>query len=298
MPMKISLIVVHHSGLELTKNLLDSIEMIRSKENENFILKIWIINNSENESEQIELSAKCKNSYSSSITVLNVKNNGYFKSANIGIDLAKKWGAEVIVVANNDIVFANDIFAYLSKMQYNDRVMLIYPKLIDSDGINQNPREVNPVGPLRILLYYGYHRNYRMGKFFRLIYDKSTKKTFLKKKANRNSKNKKKNKIKEISLGVGACFILTNQYLDKIRKLPEDVFLFGEEAIIAEKIIISNGITVYDPHLKVIHKEHATVGKLSSFATWKLKKESSKIYLKSLLRIWLKKCMEGTHNKK
>jgi len=278
---RIGIVVVHHSGRQHSENLISSVPIESSFK---AILKTWIIDNSESETER-EALYTLKKSTSTNLTIISVENKGYFSGANIGIKEALEWGATSVVVCNNDVIFDKDFFEILGETEYPSEVMMVYPELKCSKGLSQNPRNVYPVGLLRIICYYAYYRNYTISLIIKYLFG------YIKKK-NVNTLNDKiiekfgvKEK-REIVLGVGACFVLTPNYFKLFSNLPEDVFLFGEEALVADRISQHSGLILFDPSLNVRHEEHSTVGKMPSLKYWKIQKESSKIFLKSLFRLW------------
>ena len=84
-------------------------------------------------------------------------------------------------------------------------------------------------------------------------------------------------------LGVGCCFILTKKYFCRLKRLPSKVFMYGEEALLAESVRNTKcGKIYFDGYLKIDHNEHSSVKKYSDRELWKIQKDSSKEFLRSL----------------
>jgi GT2 family glycosyltransferase len=78
----------------------------------------------------------------------------------------------------------------------------------------------------------------------------------------------------EISMGVGACYVLTSSFIEKIGNLYFPWFLYGEEACLAWQVRDAGGIIWYDPDLIVSHAESASCSKLPSRLAYDFGRES------------------------
>jgi len=97
---------------------------------------------------------------------------------------------------------------------------------------------------------------------------------------NKNKRNYK-NKTK-IRMGIGACYVLTQNFFKNFELLDNEVFMWGEEAVFANQIEKVNGDVFYIPELKVFHEENASVRKIPSKERFELVKKSYKKYKKYL----------------
>ena len=75
-------------------------------------------------------------------------------------------------------------------------------------------------------------------------------------------------------MGIGACYVLMPEFLEKIGALDASVFLYGEEALLAGQLNRANAKTYYDPNLKVSHRESAALSKIPSRKVYEFAKES------------------------
>jgi hypothetical protein len=67
--------------------------------------------------------------------------------------------------------------------------------------------------------------------------------------------------------------------------LDAPVFLMGEEGILANQVLGSNGITLYSPDLIVNHHDHTSIGKVPSKKLYKFSQDSFRFYKKNLKNI-------------
>ena len=85
-----------------------------------------------------------------------------------------------------------------------------------------------------------------------------------------------------IHMGIGAIYILTEQFFEHFDELWDRVFLYGEEAVLAGQLASVKGRTFYYPNCIVYHKESLSTGKLPSKTKFKIYQESIKESIKHL----------------
>ena len=83
-------------------------------------------------------------------------------------------------------------------------------------------------------------------------------------------------------MGIGALYVLTPNFFNHFDKLWEDVFLYGEEAILTGQVNSVNGKIWYEPSLKCNHDESASTSKIGTKKKYKIIQNSYKIYKKYL----------------
>ncbi len=266
----IGIAVVNYHGTEDTVKLIHSISEC---ELNNIQVKVQVIDNSVH-SEQLELTEKTDKyrSQNINISVVHVKNSGYFRALNVGLQKLEELNSqyEYILVGNNDLLFSSNFFKELIIKQYDSDVFVIAPDIINKNGVHENPRAVRKISLLRKKLYKIYYSGYPLAlimtifwRFFSFI---------------RTKKNPYADKVQRIHLAVGACYILTEQFVINCRRLDDRVFLFGEEALLSNQVAIKGGAILYDPSLTVVHNEHSSVSMLSTYSYYKIQQESYRIY--------------------
>lgn len=170
---------------------------------------------------------------------LNVDNKGYGYGNNKGIKYSiSNYNFDYLVVCNPDIIISK----FLNNL--NDINKVYAPNIINLNGKKLNPMLVNRDRFAYFLEYYGY-KYY----FFPLIYlgiaiHKIKRILFLLHK-----------KSKFIFAAHGCFIIFGRNALNYDIFFDENIFLFGEEVVLAYKLL-NNRINVeYTPSIDVIHKE-------------------------------------------
>lgn len=198
-------------------------------------------------------------------------NLGYFKGLNLGIKLAIENNYnDYVIVGNNDLEFASNFLSELYKIPFTSNELVVAPDVVTIEGIHENPHVINKMSFLRKMKQEIYFSNYNLAKLINRFYSTDRKpKSF-------------DPERKYIYMGIGALYVLTPNFFKHFNKLWDDVFLYGEEAILAGQIQSVNGKIIYEPLLKCNHNESATTSKMESKYKYDTIKKSYKIYKKYL----------------
>lgn len=235
---------------------------------------VIVVDNSPNQDEYEKLIKFLDNESISEnkAVILRRKNEGYFQALNQGILHAQNIGIKdsSFVVGNNDIIFKDDFIKELRKINFNDNIMVLSPDVITNEGSHENPHVINRIGFLRKLKYDIYYSSYFVAKILGKI--KSTERRI----------NPYDPERKEIHMGIGALYVLTPSFFKHFQTLWEDVFLYGEEAILAGQIMSVNGKILYEPNLVCYHNESSTTSKMESKGKYKIIQQSYRKYRKYL----------------
>ena len=79
----------------------------------------------------------------------------------------------------------------------------------------------------------------------------------------------------------GSFFVIVPRFWDYFNELPNQLFLFGEEAVLSHYVRMSGSIH-FVPSLIVRHEEHSSIGKMESRAYFRLQQQSYQIYARYL----------------
>lgn len=267
---QIPFICVNYNTYIETIKYIESVKSIIESKNAIII----IIDNSPTNDDFLILDAFINDKYpnDSSIVLLKHENKGYFQGLNEGIHHAKKLGISntYFVVGNNDIVFKDDFITQLMDMKLHKSILVLAPDVITSDNSHENPHVIKRIGFLRKLKYDIYYLYYGLAKYLSKI--KSVERKFKSYDPER----------KEIHMGIGALYILTPSFFTHFDQLSEEVFLYGEEAILAGQISSVNGKILYEPNLVCYHNESATTSKMESRTKYEIVRKSYRTYRKYL----------------
>jgi len=265
-------IAVNYNGSNYTKEYVESVVSLNTKEDN---IQVIIVDNNSKEEDKINLSTLEKNYNNLKIIWLS-ENLGYFKGLNKGIKSIKKARNTTIIAGNNDLTFDLDFLLKFKEIEYDKDVLVIAPNIITKEGRQQNPHVIEKVSKIEKLKASIYNSNYYVGQTFRFL-NQSIKKMRSKPVPLTNSFEQMK-----IKRGIGACYILTPNFFKHFTKLDDRVFMWGEEALLSNQVESVGGATLYDPTIKIIHHESASVKSIESKRKYYTVKESYKIYKKYL----------------
>lgn len=277
----ISFIVLHYKNIEETIECLKQLKKLNKNNNISIIV---VDNNTLTASEEKEVLI-----YTKDILKLD-KNYGFAKANNKGIKYAEtKYKPDFVCVINNDVFIYDNNFIDIILKDYKKYKFDILGPFIDSptgESINPFPvlrkeeitKEINKCEKL-IKIY-----SSKTLTFLLNIYLKTKSKLF-----KRTLRTNGDTLIQNVPLH-GCAIIFSKQYIKKYEyPFINDTFLFHEEEFLYYRVQRDNLISVYDPNLKVFHKEGSSVNKTNkNIRTSKLFREKER--LKSL--ILLKKEVE------
>jgi GT2 family glycosyltransferase len=270
---KIAFICVNYNNAQITNEWVESI--LNCFEYDSSFVDIIIIDNNSRESEILLLKAM-KGKYAQIDIIFSDRNVGYFGGLNIGIKFLENLNQyKYVIIGNNDITFAKNFITLLKNEQHEGNVYIIAPSVVTDEGRMQNPHIVDRVNPLDILKTRLYFSNYYLGQFIKIAYQplKGLQK-ILKKKSNKQQYLERM----VIKRGIGACYILTKEFLKFCRYLDDRVFLWGEEALLSHQVEENGGVTLYDPAFLVNHHESVSVSLIEQKKRYYMVRESYRIY--------------------
>ena len=166
--------------------------------------------------------------------VSNDQNAGYSAGNNIGARLAVSLGCDAVLIVNPDIRIED--VSYLAKLGdtlfRSDRNAVAASAIWSLAGVNENP--MFEPGLVRELL----------SPFFMLLAGLS------RRRIGGNPKPGKPTGNDKLS---GCCFLVRSTFLERIGYFDENVFLYCEEAILAEQVRRAGLSTVYNEEISAVH---------------------------------------------
>lgn len=205
----------------------------------------------DNKSEDLS-GEKLLNIYSNykSISVILAKNNGgYSYGNNLGITRAITDKADVVLIANSDVIFKNNsIEEMYNSILLEESIGIVGPRIKSRD--NKDMQFFR-----RKLTYYNNLINKKPICSFSNI---------LKLNNNREICHNMENSFIFYGMVSGCCFMIKTKVLKLIGLLDENVFLFHEEDILAYKMESINLYTKYEPKAIIIHDHSSAISKKGS----------------------------------
>ena len=220
------IVILNYRTYELTLELINKLKDLKY---ENYDAMV-VDNCSPNEAAEI-LEKKSKEL--NFIFYANKENSGYASGNNIGIRYAYEHGYKYAWILNNDVIILNQnvLEHMVNIIQKKDHVSVIGPKIITRDNTVCAPYCRQPT-------------------FKSLTYGIA---------AERNYRRKYNNTPREVYRVYGCCMILDTEALHEVDYMDERTFLYGEEDILAERLLKKGYTAYYDPQVSVKHNESSSM---------------------------------------
>jgi GT2 family glycosyltransferase len=267
---EIHFIAVNFNNADFTRKYIESIVHLNPS---SFRVHVTIVDNASDTDDYEKLESACRK-WDNVTLVRNPENLGYFRALNVGIVCVDRRRRETerlfFVVGNNDLVFQKDFLSELEKVQYDDSTLILAPNVVTLNGYHQNPHCRTRLSFMRKLGLKLYFLNYFLGTA--LYWLRKKLKTY-------NADNSKEYLAAQyIYMGIGACYVLTENFFKTNDKLDDRVFLYGEEALLANQVHSCGGKILYIPSIIVFHAESKTVNKYPSKKIYEISRKSYKVY--------------------
>lgn len=268
--MEISFVIVSYNDADLTINCINSI--INQEYSDLCLFNIVVVDNSIDNYFSEIISVRFSEA---KVYLLHDGNNyGYFGGLNKGLEYLSNIGfTGSIVICNNDLIFdISFLSVFKNNFQFLNKHYVISPFIINMSREVQNPHVIEKISFFREIVYDLYHSNFIMSRVI-LFMNKLIGKYF-----KRGDEIAGCNSNQFIYQGYGACYILSNKFLSKYKRLFNPSFLMYEEYFLSYQLYLKGDKVFYFNELKVNHMEHSSVNKISSKSLWLFSKSSHKQY--------------------
>ncbi|WP_427042679.1 glycosyltransferase family 2 protein (plasmid) [Fusobacterium sp. SB021] len=264
--MLVVFLILHYKNIRVTDRCIESILKLN---NYNNTIKIVIVDNgSEDESTVI---LKNKYSNNSMIDLILLKSgNGFSRGNNIGYEyIKKKYRADYLIVANNDIIFSQKDFLLKMEAEYKKyKYYVMGPNTIDLNSKSY----LNPKEPLKTLaelekqlIILKERRNSFFLKEILIAWFQKSKiypfyiKNIRNKRISVKTQEKLAKKHCTDRIIQGSCLIFSKDFFESNEKLfwPETTF-YVEEPILCHRCQKNNWKVLYSPELTVLHEQGAS----------------------------------------
>lgn len=270
-------IILHYKTIEDTKKSLESIRIFINKDKDLDIkCNVVVIDNGSNDN---LLKDYIQRSSIKEITLLNNKKNlGFSRGNNVGFIYALKYfNPDFVVLMNNDVEFVEYDFERKVIEEYKKSLFAVMgPMIINKTGncfcnpvrlfpwtIEEIDREIQESKKwMRIC-------KFNLDKL--LILTKNLKTTL--KAQPLIPSNKFLERQKNVQLH-GSFMVFSKEYFSKFNGLDDSTFLYKEEEILYTHLINNNLTSIYNPFIKVYHKEDSSTNatiKSSKISLFKIK---------------------------
>lgn len=225
-------IILNYGTYNFTLKMINEIHA--NLEYDNYTIMV-VDNCSPNESARVLADKSKKLNY---IFIENKKNTGYAAGNNIGIRYAINNGYKYSWILNNDVKLRekNVLTELVRVLEKQDSVACIGPKIYNADGSVCAPYCRRPSV-----------WNMTLGAFEDKRYRVS-----------------KQNIAGEVYRVYGCCMLLRNEAMAEIDCMDERTFLYGEEAILSERLMQKSYRTYYDPIVSITHLGSESIKRAST----------------------------------
>lgn len=234
----------------LYKNMDDVVEMIDSVRSMLSSIRIILVNNYYNDA-TLEKARQIAEKYDCDL--VEAENKGYGAGNNRALEYAKKhYTFEYFIVSNPDIT----IESFNEKaLEGGDTPAIYAPQIICKSGKRQNPMWVTRNNFVEWLQYEGEKREFKILDLTAIAFRKIQREVFLLKRKNERLTQKRK-----IYAAHGAFCIISNAAISELGKLyDENMFLFFEEALLANNAFVRKIPTYFIPSIIIRHKEDGSM---------------------------------------
>jgi GT2 family glycosyltransferase len=241
-----------HVNFNNTQKTIDCCASILRNNTKEYAIIIVDNNSSANEREKLIRWYEGENPSIITLQLLS-ENIGYFPALNYGLThCVKRFESDYIIIGNNDLVFEDSFLLKLSKRHYENNTYIISPNVVNIDNNHQNPQVKYRYTKLQLLFLDLYFFHYWIAALLGFV------SRFIKFRGIQKSKDDYQNS-QYISIGYGACYILTKSYIQYVGEIPSYLFLMNEENALSDIVFKHNGRIYYDADLIVHHMEHSSV---------------------------------------
>ena len=212
-----------------------------------------------------------------SVVTIASENVGYLRGLGIGVQQALQRDIDFVVLCNPDIKFMtpieNDVIQALENM------WVVAPQIIDIDGKQQNPNRIAPfttfelwIWDLMATKFYIYKLMVRLKRFLKQVI------------VHWRGLTRQQLYVADgpIFLPHGSCMLMSAQLLKKAKFFDEDIFLWGEEAVIAGLAREFGSGVCFVSSLRVEHASHSATAKIIPEERFRIWQQSWKRYRKYL----------------
>ena len=193
------------------------------------------------------------------------RNMGYFGAVAAAFDAHREaFGMpDWTVISNTDVTIGDSGFlALLAALHDPDPPAVIAPSVISEQfGVDQNPHLRARPSKWRMRAYGWVFRAYALNVAYQGLALAAAR---IKSRFSRLAANPATDGLSAIYAPHGAFLVIHRSYFERGGDLRHGAFLFGEEIYMAETARGLGLRVVHDPRLRVLHREHSTMGSFAN----------------------------------
>lgn len=246
---KIAIITVNYNGAEDTIEFLDSLKKLHSPA---FILYPIVVDNGSNDDSVQKILEKHPQ-----IDLLQTgQNKGFAGGYNRGIEHAMIWGADYLLIINNDTLIDDTklIQNLAQTLEDNPKAGIVAPKIYFAPGYEFHKDKYTEADKGKVIWYGGgefdwnnvYSVHHGMNEVDKGQYDKE----------------------EAVSFVTACCWMIKREVIEKVGTFEEDLFAYFEDNDLCMRIQNAGFKLFYNGHTSLFHKVSRTSGIGSSFGDY------------------------------
>jgi GT2 family glycosyltransferase len=239
----LGIIIVNYNDWDNLRSCINSIEI-------NIPYKIYVVDNASKPNSYSEELLRNKNI----VFIKSEINGGYSFGNNLGLSQSVIDGCDLFLISNTDIIFNSDSINKLIKPLQKRECDVVGPKVNLPFGKTQEEIlgvRINPLGKIKLII-----NSASRGTLFKKYKDLFN-----------NKRNPVNNKLQVYGVS-GCCFAFNMKTFDKVMPFDENIFLFNEEWLLAEKCIREELKVMVNYNSEVLHL-HGSTTKLMKLFSYK-----------------------------
>lgn len=246
---KVAIITVNYNGCKDTIDFLESLNQLDTK---GFIIKTIVVDNGSIDDSIPEIKKKFP-----VIDLIQTGSNlGFTGGYNKGIKHALDWGADYLLIINNDTLIdsPNLIKELVSTTQKDSYIGLVVPKIYFAKG-------------------YEYHKDlYKRGDLGKIIWYAGSRFDWdnimsIHRGINEVDKGQY-NQIQEVDFISGCCILIKKEVIQKVGFFDDYFFAYFEDSDFSQRVIRAGFKQIYNGLVDIYHKVSQTAGVGSDFSDY------------------------------
>lgn len=238
---KVAIVTVNFNGKDDTLELLKSLKLLDTSDAEH---KVIVVDNGSKDGSVTAINKKFPE-----VDILqNGANEGFSGGFNRGMKYAYLWGADYILIINNDALTedANLLTSMIGLFKGDGSIGVISPKIYFAPGFEFHKDRYSRQDLGKVIWYGGAKFDW---KNIRSIHRGIDEVDAL-----------KYGQAEEIDMVTGCCMMIKREVLEKVSSFDDDLFLYFEDIDFTKRVKIAHFKTYYDGRVAIFHKASQTAG--------------------------------------
>lgn len=235
---KIGIVLINY-GEKSLNNTLECLNSLKNIELGNFEYKSFVLCYGDEKTEDLAIEIKSK--HSEVEIIIESGNLGFAKGNNIGIKKALEWGADYVLLLNNDTIvhpgFLMNLYNYLEE---NDKVCAVSPKIYFEKGFEFHKDKYEEKDLGNVIWYAGGVIDWANIYASHKGVDEVDQGQF--------------DEIYDPEFISGCCVLIRKEIFEKVGYLNEDLFLYWEDTELSMRIKDAGYEIKYYPKAHIWHK--------------------------------------------